>query len=250
MKAPPRLLHADLPDAPGRVQLDAVGTHHARVLRVEAGDTLVLFDGRGREASGVVVAFSDDGCTVDLAAAKPAIRATLARMVLVQAWAKADKIDSIVRMATELGVSEVRLVDSRHVVVRADEERRARRVERLARVAREAARQSGRADVPSVVDGSTLIDALAAAPSGAQRWIAHERAAVRLVDETRAIRDRASEGGETWVAVGPEGGWAPDEVSGAEALGWVPVRVAPGVLRVETAAPAVLALALDAAWGR
>lgn len=168
------------------------------------------------------------------------------RLVLVQAWPKADKLEIIVRMATELGVNEVRGVDSQHVVVRAEAERRARRLQRLTRIAEEAARQSGRADVPAVLDGGALGDALAAAPPTAARWIAHERADRRLSDEARSNGATP----EAWIAVGPEGGFAPDEVRCAEELGWSAVRLAPSVLRVETAAPAALVLALQALWGQ
>lgn len=244
MSTPPRLLCRELRATPGPVRLGREAAGHAHVLRLGAGDAVVLFDGVGAEADATVVALDASSIELESGAPRAAARAVRGTLVLVQAWPKSDKIDSIVRMATELGAGRIHVVSSANAVARPGEDRRDRRLGRLRRIAEEAARQSGRADVPALVDGGALLDCLAGAPADALRLLAHESATDRLLDLARPEAPP-----EVWVAIGPEGGFAPGEVAQAGRLGWLPVRLAPLVLRVETAAPVALALALGLVWG-
>ncbi len=231
-----RLFAAELPEAGGRVELDQAAARHARVLRLAPGDPVRLFDGQGREAEGRVVALLPDRLSCEVG---PAARvAPGPRVVLVQSMPKGGKPEGIVRMATELGVAEVRLALSARSVARPDVSRAAARLERLVRVAREAARQAGRADVPVLVEPAPLVEVAAQAPETAWRLVFWEGARVPLGGPPDGTR-------EAWIVVGPEGGLGEAEVEALAETGFSPVRLGPTVLRVETAAPVAVALVMD-----
>src|SRR5688500_9965487 len=148
--------------APALDGLDEVARKHARVLRLKAGDPIVLFDGRGREARASIVDLDEGRCAIEAIETIERLRPVL---VLVQCLPKRKKLDDIVRMATEIGVSAIHLAESERSVPRTDEARAPKQLERLLRVAQEAARQSLRADVPDLVAPAPFEDAIERAPA-------------------------------------------------------------------------------------
>lgn len=244
MSGPRRLFKSPLPDAGGAVELDARSSKHARVLRLAVGDPVVLFDGRGMEADARVEEI-DDG-NVRCVASAPRERARAGpRLVLCQCLPKGAKIDDIVRATTELGVSAIHLVASERSVAKIDEARADKKLARLAKVAREAARQSGRADEPALHGPTRLAEVVAMVPEGAVR-VAFVVDGARPLDEVVGEGDPAS---EAWLVVGPEGGLAPAEVALLEAAGFEAVALGATTLRVENAAPVGLALLAYALGG-
>ncbi len=225
-----------LPVAGGEVTLDAAAARHARVLRLGVGDAVVLFDGRGSEAEGRIARIEEAACTCQVGPprARPAEGPTI---VLCQCLPKGGKLEDIVRATTELGVSQVHLVASERSVPRLDEGRAEKKLERLRRVAQEAARQSGRSQVPDLFAPAPLAEVVSRAPAEAAR------AALVPWGSTPVERALASGAAVGWLLVGPEGGLAPGEVELAEGAGFVPAGLGPTVLRVETAGPVAVALA-------
>jgi len=221
--------------AAGEIVLDAAQARHARVLRLREGDRVVLFDGRGAEADATITAIDEGGVRCE-AGAPRAIPHAGPPVVLCQCLPKGGKLEDIVRACTELGVSAVHLVASERSVPRLDPGRVDKRLERLARVAVEAARQSGRSDVPDVLAPAPLDEVLRRAPGDAARVAFAPEGGAPLSEACGA--DALS----AWVLVGPEGGLSPGELERAQALGWAAVGLGPGVLRVETAAPVAVAL--------
>lgn len=237
-----RRFHAPhLPPEGGDVPLDDAAAQHARVLRLAEGDPVVLFDGRGEEAVGQV--WRVDDTVVTCRVGPPSRVAPSMACELLLGLPKAGKLDGVVRMVTEAGATSVRLVTTAYTVARPDGGRVAARMERLARVARESARQAGRADVPTLHAPEPLERAVAAVPAHAQRCVAHPRA-VRWLGHVPA------DGSPVCVVVGPEGGLQDAEVALLEERGFEPVRLGPHVLRVETAAVVAVALAVQGARGR
>lgn len=235
-----RLFAAELPASGGVVALGDAARRHARVLRLAPGDAIALFDGRGLEAKGRVVRADDQAIVCEVGAPEQAPLAG-PPVVLIQALPKGAKLDGIVRMATELGVSAIHLAVARRSVSRPGEDRAASRVERLERVAREAARQAGRADVPAIVAPAPLAEVAARAPDAAWKVVLWEGAREPL----GSPGDRA----EAWVVVGPEGGLAEDEIDALGRLGFLAGRLAGPILRVETAGPVAVALARERLGG-
>lgn len=208
--------------------------HHLRVARVPWGTRVVLFDGSGFERDATLDA---GGATVTLAAlARPGVGADGARVTWIQGYPKGDKLDTIVRQATELGVAALWPVYTARSVPLERNARSAPRLERWTRIAEEAARQSGRADVPELRAAAPLDEALAALVDGGVRVVAWEASATPLA---RAVPPGAR--GPVAVVAGPEGGLDAAEVARCEARGFVTVSLGPRILRAETVAPALLA---------
>ena len=152
------------------------------------------------------------------------------RLTVAQALPKADKLDTIVRQGTEIGVSAFVLFAAERSVVRWDAAKTADRLRRLRVIAQEAAEQSFRCRLPSIEFVADLSAVLARFP-----------AAVVLSEVEGVPRRLQVVGREMTIAVGPEGGWAPRELA---LIGDRGVTLGPRVLRVDTATAAASALLL------
>jgi 16S rRNA (uracil1498-N3)-methyltransferase len=218
--------------AGGRAALLAAEQHYLRdVLRLAPGDPVEVFDGEGGVHDGRLVP------TLDALEVGPRRDAPppAARVHLAFALAKGEKNDLVVQKAVELGVARLVPFAAARSIVKLDAERGADRARRWERIAAEAARQCGRADVPAVAAPAPLAEVLAGAPAGF-RLVAFDPGGVPLADAL----DAAAPG--HLAITGPEGGLAPDEVAACAAAGARVARLGPRVLRAETAALAVAAL--------
>lgn len=223
--------------AAGELRLDERAARYvARVHRCRAGDRVLLFDGaRALEAEARIARIEGDAVVCDVEPPRPCAVRAPREVVLLQGLGKGDKVDAVVRDATELGATRVVVVATERTVVRLGD-RGAARLERWRRIAGEAARQCGRGDPPFVEGPVAWEAALAGVPEGACKLCFWERA----VDPAGphllgAAPDRAMA-----LAVGPEGGLSEREVEAAERRGFAPVSLGPSVLRTETVAAAVL----------
>ena len=228
-----------------RVVLEGDAHHHlVKVLRLAAGDEATLFDGQGSEWTARVVAVRARAVELEKLGAPRAVAAPAVRTTLLVGLPRGERMDLIVQKTTELGVAIIAPVLAARTVARPPETR----ARRWQTIAREAARQSGRADVPEVLAPRPLAEALAALPdpdTGADaRFVLWEEERGRALVTALA-------GGPTAVTllVGPEGGLAGPEVAQAEARGFVAVGLGPRILRVETAAIVAVALAQAAGGG-
>jgi 16S rRNA (uracil1498-N3)-methyltransferase len=219
-----------------KVLRDEAHHHLARVLRARVGDMVTLFDGVGREAEARVTRLWPAEVLVQVGPVRQASRGPVAVTLLV-ALLKGEKMDWVVQKATELGVARVAPVASAHAVVKLEGERRAGRRDGWEKIAKEAARQCGRPDVPEITEIRDIGLALALAPPG-WRVLFHE------AERGTTLRQvlPAERPTEITVAVGPEGGFAPDEVAAARAAGYAVCGLGPRILRAETAALAALAV--------
>jgi 16S rRNA (uracil1498-N3)-methyltransferase len=233
-----RLFAPQLPAAAGKLTLDEASRHHAQVLRLHEGDELRLFDARGTEANARVVRSDrrELSCQVEL----PELMPTPAeRLQLAVCVPKAAKLELIVRMATELGVSGVQLVASERAVPRYNSD--APKLERLQRIAIEACAQSEQAYAPELQGPMPLCDALASIASGSLKLACVERS-----DVSRSMPLSAAQGvALVWVLVGPEGGFAADELELLVKHDIAAISLGRSILRVETACVAACALLLD-----
>lgn len=205
-----------------------------RVLRLRAGDSFIAFDSATKlEADATLV----DETTARVGELRPAQVIASTDLVLVYALAKGDKVDDVVRDATELGATRVIVARSSRSVVKVDEEKAEARRARWTRIAEQAARQCGRAD-PPVIDGVLDWDmALTAACGCAARFCLDPHANESLGSVLPAA---VATGASIAFAIGPEGGLIVDEVTEAAARGFVPVSLGAFVLRTETVAAAIL----------
>jgi 16S rRNA (uracil1498-N3)-methyltransferase len=213
--------------------------HVAKALRLKAGDSLVVFDGRGGEYEATIQRIEKDRVDVKTGAWREADLEPPLAVGLVQGVPEADKMDWIIQKATELGVAWIQPVTCERSVVRLSGERAERREAHWRRVAIAAAEQSGRSRVPDV--RATL---------GFMGWVALEEHAPRwLLDPQAApLASHAAPASPLELVVGPEGGLSDRERDLALARGCEGVSLGPRVLRTETAALAALA-AIHALWG-
>lgn len=227
---------------PGRLALGGADYRYlARVLRLREGDAVTLFDGAGREARSRVARVDAAAAAIelDVGEARPAARDPhRARVTLLIALLKGEKMDVAIQKATELGVARIVPVAAARSVVRLDGARGATRVVRWRRIAREAARQCERADAPEVAEPVAFADALGAGAADALRLVFHEGA--RAAPLRGALP--AEPPPEIVLAVGPEGGFETREIALAREAGFVAVGLGPRVLRAETAVIAGLAV--------
>ena len=211
----------------GRVVFDRDESRHlARVLRLRSGDTVLAADGTGREYTVRLERIGDEATGTVLGVGANEHESPI-RITLVQAVPKGDKMESIVRAATELGVTRVVPALTARTVVALDPGRWRDRTRRWQRVAKEAAKQSGRAVVPAVDEPRALSQAIELAEAADLRLCLWELAG---------------------VAAGGQGGLTSQEVEGARASGWTIVGLGPRILRTETAGPAIIAV-LQARFG-
>ena len=239
-----------------RVELSAEAAHHAvRVLRLSAGAQIQVFDGAGRRASATVVRTDRGECSVEIDALITTTAATALTVVLLQGIAAADRMDWIIEKSIELGVHSVFPMMTHRSAVKLDPERATKRHQHWQRIAISACMQSGRDQLPTIEAPSparATFARLGANPAdtelapNTQRLILDPLAqeGLRQVVQSIDMNQRTS-----WVlAVGPESGFAPDEIEAAGQAGFKAIRMGPRILRTETAGPAAIA-ALQALCG-
>lgn len=216
----------------GRASLTPEASHYLRgVLRLPPGAEVEVFDGTGGEYRATLGRGDELVLGPRRQAAPPG-----ARVWLAFALSKGEKSDLVVQKATELGAERLLPWAAERSVVRLQPGRAAGRVRRWRRIAAEAARQSGRSDVPVVDAPAPLPQVLAAAPPGFVRILFHAGGGAPLMDVVEA-------GAAGFLAVvGPEGGLAAAEMEACRAAGARLASLGPRVLRSETAAIVAAAL--------
>ncbi len=157
-------------------------------------------------------------------------------LTLGQALPKADRLESILRMCTEVGVAKFLLFPAERSVVRWDASKFEDRVRRFRMIVRESAEQCYRAKLPVIETASGLPEALERVPDAI---VLSESESVRVT--LREALPRARAASEIAIVVGPEGGWSPGEI---ELIGKRAVTLGPRVLRTDTAGVVASALAL------
>lgn len=226
--------------AAGSRVLPPEASHYlCRVLRLGRGDRFVAFDPASRlEADASVEEASGGAARVSIGEPRAAAVLAGARITLVYAHAKGDKVDAVVRDATELGATRILIARTERAVAKAVGDRQDAKLGRWRRIAEQAARQCGRADPPDVGGVLAWKDALEAAAKDAEaRYCLWEQATEPLAG---TLLDRVRAGSALAFAVGPEGGLAESEVLEARALGFAAVSIGRFVLRTETVPAAVL----------
>ena len=219
----------------GRAALEPAEAHHlVSVLRLAPGAALEVFDGEGGVHPARLVLDAAGAPAVELGPRRDAPPPG-ARVHLAFALARGDRPDLVVQKATEVGVERLLPFEAERSVVRLEPERAAERARRWQRIAAEAARQCGRADVPEVAAPARLADVLAA-PAGFRTLLCYEGGGEPLAGAV----ERGGAG--HLVVVGPEGGFTSREVEAALAAGARPVTLGPRILRFETAAIVAAAL--------
>jgi 16S rRNA (uracil1498-N3)-methyltransferase len=219
--------------------------HLIAVLRLKVGTPLTLADGQGGEYAGVLTSVEGDRALVALRETiQVASVGTTPELTLLQGIPKGERMETILQKGAELGVHRLVPVLTSRAIPRLSGDKAVERVKRWERIAREAARQSRRSDIPEVGAIVSLAEALAGARQEVKLllWEDESEQSLREVLESRACPASVA------ILVGPEGGFSPDEAEQAMGAGFIPVTLGKRILRTETAGPAVLAI-LQYVWG-
>ena len=206
---------------------------HVQVLRLQPGDPLTLFDGRGGEYEAVVEQMGRSTVTVTVGAhLDRECEAPLAIHLAIGMPAN-ERMDWLVEKATELGVASIQPLLAERSVLRLSGERAQKKQAHWQGIAVAACEQCGRNRVPPVHAVRPLVE-----------WLATQAApglVLSLREGTQALAALPRRDAVTLLS-GPEGGLAPAEEDAALARGWIPVHLGARVLRAETAPLAALAV--------
>ena len=214
--------------------------HMRGVLRLKAGDEVFVFDGEGREYFCRIESLRRDEAALtilkEVEAASPESRLDL---TLALALLKGEKFDLCVQKATELGVTKIVPVMTKLSDIRLRDERDAeKRTARWRRIALEAAKQSGRARLPLIEEPLAFDSLLEHAVDDEWRLLFAERGGQSLAQTP----ERPQRPQSITALIGPEGGWAEEEIDSARAANWQIITLGGRILRAETAAISITAL--------
>lgn len=203
--------------------------HAVKSLRLTEGSTIALIDGRGLEAEGLLRSADMGGALVEILSVREA-EASLP-IEIIQATLKGPKMDWLVEKLTEIGVAEIRLAITKHTVATGE------KIERWQRIAQSAVKQSGNPQIPSIHAAKPLAELLPLLGEGLKILLQPG------ADKGLAELIRENKGQRVMLAIGPEGGFTPDEERYLQEAGFVPAALSRQILRGETAALVAAALA-------
>lgn len=216
--------------------------HIALSLRMKNGEHLVLCDGKGREAEAIIREAFPESVVLDITERRDSAAEPHTEVILYQALPKFDKLEYIIQKSVELGVTKIVPVLSSRCISRPDEKTMKKKLERLRKIADEAAKQSGRGKLPEVGELLSFKNAVLEMSKAETPIFFFERADYPL----REIMEKRT-GGTIAMMVGSEGGFSDEEAAYAKEHGAMVASLGPRILRCETAPVAALSAIMFAA---
>ena len=234
--------YCDQPLAVGRkIELpDEITRHAIGALRLRSGDGVVLFNGDGGEYQGTLEQHGKAASVLLSRHAEPQRESNL-RITLAQGISSGERMDLTLQKSVELGVAAIQPLMMRRSVVKLTSEKTEKRLRHWRGVVISACEQCGRNQLPPVAEIQDFMPWLRQTPPEMQRYLLDPEA-------SQSLRDLPAPTGPALLLAGPEGGFDPAERNAAIAVGCIPLRLGPRILRTETAALAALA-AMQAIWG-
>lgn len=219
------------------VRITGDDAHHiARSLRMAVGDSITVADGTGKEYLCRLSEIRDDAVSAQVLSRRDSRAEPKTNIRLFMAYPKGDKLETVIMKAVELGATRITPFESTRCIKRPPEEKRARLAERHNRIAEEAAKQCGRAILPTVDEPVTFPEALALAREADLALFCYEG------EGTASLKSVLPETPPKTCAilVGAEGGFSEAEAKAAKDAGLSLVGLGPRILRCETAPDYVL----------
>ena len=222
-------------DAVGEEEIRIIGAdafHIARSLRMAVGDTVTVLDGEGGEYRCRLTRIRDEECTAEIVESSAAGGESPVRITLFMAYPKSDKLELVVQKAVELGAAEIIPFESSRCIKRPKAEKTEKQTARLSRIAEEAAKQCGRAVLPTVGEPLRFSDMLKRATECELPLFCYEG---ECAASLKATLEKHSDAKSIAVIVGSEGGFSAEEAEMATGVGCLSVNLGPRILRCETA---------------
>lgn len=215
----------------GRIPLPASAAHHAgRALRLATGEKVAVFNGTTPCTWRGTIRFDAKQAWVQIEKQVPSQNESPLHITLVQALVAPEKLDWIVEKAVELGVHEIVLTPAHRSVTRLQGERLRKRLEKCRETIRAACEQCGRNVLPQIRAVGKLQEALSLKADVRLIMAPGSSTPAQLLPQAQNII----------FAIGPEGGFSPEEIQLAQDSGWTSALLGPRVLRTETAGLACL----------
>lgn len=224
----------------GQIQLFGEDEKHIKtVLRAREGEEITLCDGEGMDYQ-CRIASLERGVLLDILSKEVCETEPKTKITLYQGLPKADKMELIIQKCVELGVDRIVAVSTERAIVKLDK-KEAKKLERWQKIAEAAAKQSGRGKIPEI--GQQVLkfkEAVAEAKELDGSIIPYER------EEETGIRQFVEnfKGESVGVFIGPEGGFADEEIALAQENGITPITLGKRILRTETAGMTTTAILL------
>ena len=213
--------------------------HIKNVLRMRIGEELAISDGNNVKYICHVAEFAEDSVFCQIDETLPLDTELPAKIYLFQGLPKQDKMELISQKCVELGVHEIIPVIMKRSIVKLDEKKAKKKVERWNGIALAAAKQAGRGIIPKVSPVTSYKDALIRAKDMDLVLVPYELAGG--METTKEIFASVKPGQSIGIFIGPEGGFDTEEVEMAKAIGGKIITLGRRILRTETAGFTVLA---------
>ena len=226
-----------------QILLTGENANHARVLRLKAGEEVLVCDGQGRECLCTVGAMDNREVELAVQERRDSLTEAAVKVSIYMAFPKADKLEHVIQKATELGAYEIVAFPSGRCVSRPDEKSLKKKLERWQKIAASAAEQSGRGRIPRVVTVSGFDAAMERAAQAELPIMLYENehaTTLKMALESKAVKTIA-------LVSGPEGGLEEKEVEQAAAKGLHICTLGRRILRCETAPLCALSAVMYAA---
>lgn len=232
---------------PGQIQGNKViitggdVNHIKNVLRMKPGEEISVSNGMdGKEYRCGIEELGEEEIVCELRFIKEEGVELPSKIYLFQGLPKADKMELIIQKAVELGVYEIIPVSCMRAVVKLDEKKAKNKIARWQGIAQAAAKQSRRGIIPQVKEVMSFKEAVSYSRCADVRIIPYELA--EDMEKTRELIDGLQLGEDVAVFIGPEGGFAGEEIEMAISEGMIPITLGRRILRTETAGMTVLSI--------
>lgn len=214
--------------------------HVKNVLRLKENDELIVSDGRGRDYHCRISGVTNEEIVADICDICDNFSELSTEITLFQGFPKGDKMELIIQKTVELGVTRIVPVMTKRTVVKLDDKKAKKKTERYNMIAESAAKQSGRGMIPEVTMPVSFAEAVSMAEKLDMNIIPYEEA--EGVEYSRNIIKSIKGKKSLGIFIGPEGGFAREEVEKALDAGASAITLGHRILRTETAGMAVVSI--------
>lgn len=214
--------------------------HVKNVLRLKENDELIVSDGRGRDYHCRISGITNEEVVADICDICDNFSELSTEITLFQGFPKGDKMELIIQKTVELGVTRIVPVMTKRTVVKLDDKKTKKKTERYNMIAESAAKQSGRGMIPEVTMPVSFAEAVSMAEKLDMNIIPYEEA--EGVEYSRNIIKSIKGKKSLGIFIGPEGGFAREEVEKALDAGASAITLGHRILRTETAGMAVISI--------